>query len=195
MLKLDAINQMLSAIGQSPVTTIIQNQHPDVLSAIAVLNRVDRKVQSKGWWFNTDYGLTLAFNPLTLEVVVPMTTLGVEPSDSSLPYVQRGTRLYDYINTTFELGVSVDVDIKQLLIFENLPESAAAYIAAKASLDFVIDVIGDNNKIANLREEVRETKIDLKIEDIKYSDITLGTNPSVQGILSGIRPANVVRSV
>ena len=65
MLRLDAVNQMLESINQTPVTTILNNQHPDVLTAVSVLNRIDKQVQAMGWWFNTDHNLTLAYNPIT----------------------------------------------------------------------------------------------------------------------------------
>lgn len=190
MLKLDAINQMLESINQTPVTTILNNQHPDVLAAISVLNRVSKQVQSMGWWFNTDYNLTLAYNPLTNEVVVPGNTLGVDPSDPDVNYIQRGTRLYDPENSTFEIGKSVDVDIKVELNFENLPEIAAQYIAAKAEAKFVSNSTGDQNKLAELRQDVKEVYIELKKEDIANTDLNIKTNPGVIAVTTGIRPAN-----
>ena len=189
MLKLDAINQMLSGIGQTPVSTIEDNQHPDVLSALAVLNRIDKKVQSKGWWFNTDYALTLSYNPITLEVVLPSNTLGIEPSGTDLTYVQRGNRLYNYTETTFEIGTNVDVDIKVQITFEDVPESAAAYIAATAVYEFVRDKVGDNVKMQELKNDILATKIEVNKDNINYSNINVYNNPNVQIVMGGIRPA------
>jgi hypothetical protein len=190
MKELDVINQMLGAIGTSPVTTILNNQHPDVLSALAVFNRVNKKVQSMGWWFNTDKNLTLAFNPITKEVIVPSNTLGVDPSDPRLPYIQRGTRMYDPSESTFEIGTSIIVNIKQLLVFSEVPETVADYIAAKSSYEFVIDNVGDQNKLARLEKEVRDTLIEVRKDDIRYSDTNISSNPTVANLVSGIRPSN-----
>lgn len=189
MLKLTAVNQMLGSINQTPVTTIVNNQHPDVLAAIAVLNRIDKAVQSKGWWFNTDRNLTLAYNPLTDEIVVPGNTLGVDPSDPELPYIQRGTRLYDPENSTFEIGKAVDVDIKVQLDFETLPETAAIYIATKAEQTFVRNSTGDMNKLTAIAEDLKQALIDLNSDDIRYSDINAYDNPTVRNLLTGIRPS------
>jgi hypothetical protein len=186
--KLTAINQMLSAIGQTPVTFIIANQHPDVLSALAVLNRIDRKIQSKGYWFNTDYNLTLAYNALTKEVIIPATTLSIDPTDSTSGLVQRGTRLYDSINNTFEVGASVAVTLIQKLEFEHLPEVAADYITSTCCYEFVRDKIGDRVKMDELAKDKETARKALNSEDIKYSGTSLRTHPYVAGMLSNVMP-------
>lgn len=189
MLKLDAVNQMLESINQTPVTTIVNNQHPDVLAAISTLNRIDKQVQSKGWWFNTDTNLTLAYNPLTDEVIVPGNTLGVDPIDPLVKYIQRGTRLYDPENSTFEIGKSVEVEIKVQLDFEDLPESAGIYIATRAERKFVANSTGDQNKLAELREDEKYALTELKKDDMRYIDLNVNTNPNVVAVTNGIRPA------
>lgn len=187
MLKLDAINQMLGGIGQTPVSSPT-SQNPAVLSAVATLNRIDKKLQSKGWYFNTDYTLTLSYNSVTKDVIVPGNTLSVDPSDASLPYVLRGTRLYNQNEATFEIGTNVDVTLIQLIDFEELPELAAAAIAAAATVQLVLDLVGDNIKLQYLMEERRIAFVDLKIEDIKWTNKRVTTNPSVSALISGIRP-------
>ena len=52
--KLEAINVMLTAIGESPVNTITSSTTTDVSIAIQILDNVSREVQSVGWHFNTD---------------------------------------------------------------------------------------------------------------------------------------------
>lgn len=187
---LSAVNQMLLSIGQTPVTFVDGNQHPDVLSAIAILNRIDKKVQNKGYWFNTDYNLSLAYNVLTGEVIIPSTTLSISPVDPTLSFVQRGNRLYDSANSTFELGVAVTVNLVQQLSFDSLPEVVADYIAITSCYEFVRDKIGDRVKMDELSKDKEVARKALNAEDIRYSKTSLRTNPSVASMLSNVMPTS-----
>jgi len=188
MLKLDAINQMLLSIGQNPVTSLSSN-HPAVLAAVAIFNRVNKKIQGQGWWFNTDYNLTLSYNPTTGEIILPANTLGVDPVDTTSGLVQRGNKLYDRLLTTFNVGEDVIVNIKQLLEFEDIPENAASYIAAQASYEFHRDKVGDRVKMQELKEDIHATMIEVKKDDINFNNIKLSDNPSVKNLLGGMRPS------
>ena len=48
-----AVNEILAAVGQAPVTTLDQT-NPDVAIAYDTLLNVSREVQSEGWTFNTE---------------------------------------------------------------------------------------------------------------------------------------------
>ena len=50
--ELDAINQMLSAIGSDPVTILEDSTDIDVINAHRILLDVSRHVQRQGWDFN-----------------------------------------------------------------------------------------------------------------------------------------------
>ena len=62
--KLEAVNTMLTAIGESPVNTITSSTTTDVSIALQILDNVSREVQSVGWHFNTDtnYLLTKTYS-------------------------------------------------------------------------------------------------------------------------------------
>jgi len=57
--KLEAVNQMLSTIGQSRVSTLV-GVGGDAAEAILVLDEIDKEVQSEGWHFNKFYSEVLA---------------------------------------------------------------------------------------------------------------------------------------
>ena len=59
MTELEAVNVLLTTIGEAPVNTLTGNQVTDVTIARQVLNEVSREVQSQGWYFNTENGVTL----------------------------------------------------------------------------------------------------------------------------------------
>ena len=52
--KIDAVNRILSNIGQSPVT-VLDSGNPLVEMAELVLDEISSAVQSEGWMYNTEY--------------------------------------------------------------------------------------------------------------------------------------------
>ena len=67
--ELPAVNQILSSVGQAPVTTLDQS-NPDVAIAYDTLLQVSREVQSQGWTLNKEahYPFTPDSND---EIVIP----------------------------------------------------------------------------------------------------------------------------
>ncbi|MFL1495723.1 hypothetical protein, partial [Pseudomonas antarctica] len=57
--ELSAVNDMLAAIGESPVSSLEGDPNADVANCRRLLNQVNREVQSKGWAFNIEEDATL----------------------------------------------------------------------------------------------------------------------------------------
>ena len=51
--ELDAVNEILSSIGSSPVSSLEDDSNIDVINAKRILNGVSQEIQSRGWFFNT----------------------------------------------------------------------------------------------------------------------------------------------
>ena len=62
--ELEAINGMLAAIGEAPVTQaeIESPSTPDVVMAVNILTDTHREVLSMGWRFNTEFGFQIPSN-------------------------------------------------------------------------------------------------------------------------------------
>jgi hypothetical protein len=142
--ELDAINSMLSSIGESPVSTVDDSGVVDVVMARQILSSVNREVQSRGWHFNTEKGIQLNPSFPNKELVLPANTLRVDSvlEDAHIDVVQRGTRLYDRTNHTYAFDKSMKVDLVVLLAFEELPETARQYITIRASRIFQERTLG-----------------------------------------------------
>jgi len=56
---LDAVNVLLAAIGEQPVTDIVSSTSADVQLAVDIIKRVSVAVQAEGWRFNTEFGYEL----------------------------------------------------------------------------------------------------------------------------------------
>tara|TARA_Y100000114_G_scaffold88159_1_gene81598 strand:+ start:575 stop:1189 length:615 start_codon:yes stop_codon:yes gene_type:complete len=135
--KLEAINTMLTAIGESPVNTITSSTTTDVSIAIQILDNVSREVQSVGWHFNTDTNYLLAKNSSN-QIVLPSNCLRVDNSnkDADLDLVERGRKLWDRENHTYTITKDIRVNITWFLEFTELPETARRYITIRAARIF-----------------------------------------------------------
>ncbi len=135
--KLESVNVMMTAIGESPVNTITSSTTTDVSIAIQILDNVSREVQSVGWHFNTDTNYDLARNTSN-EIELPANCLRVDTSnaDANLDLVERARKLWDRKNHTYTLTKNMKVDITWLLEFTELPEAARRYITIRATRIF-----------------------------------------------------------
>src|ERR1043166_1428635 len=74
--ELEAINSMLSAIGEQPIAAVDTATQADVQMAVNILRDVTREVQSIGWRFNTEFGYEVApFATLSWVDTAGITTL------------------------------------------------------------------------------------------------------------------------
>lgn len=135
--KLEAINELLEAIGEAPVNTTENTGLVEADLASSRIDKISRQVQKRGWHWNTltNYELVPDVNN---NINLPSSTVEVDPTGSSASkdYVQRGTRLYDRENNTFTITDPVRVDITLLLDFDDLPENARDYITMRAARKF-----------------------------------------------------------
>ena len=75
--ELDAVNQILSSVGQAPVTTL-DLQNPEVSIAVNTLREQSKQVQLEGWSFNTEHGYELIRDSNTNEITFPPTALALD---------------------------------------------------------------------------------------------------------------------
>lgn len=164
--ELEAVNDILAAIGESPVNTLEGDSNTDVVSARRILNKVNRREQAKGWTFNTDEEAPL--QPDSLSGLVPYlpTYLRLLSTDGNA-YVNRGGYLYDRTNRTDRFTQTVTANMVTLVPFDEMPEVFRAMVVAMAAKEFNISFFGAaeidtvlSNEIAELRMAVMEFELD-----------------------------------
>jgi len=163
--ELDAINTMLTTIGESPVNSISAST-ADTRIAQLILQEVDRATQIKGWNWNTEKEVTLTPNVSTLEITLSSNVVRVsidKRTYTNIDVVQRGTRLYDKKNKTFQFSSAIKAEIVSLLPFTDLPEQARYYIVVRSARLFQQRMIGDATGSAFSAEE--ETTALMALQD------------------------------
>ena len=171
MTELDAYNMMLATLGELPLESI-DADHGTLPAAVQQLKNTRRAVLGRGWWCNREV-VTLTPDPDTGRITVPQDTLSIIPTAQTRKLAQRGSQLYDPVNATFDIGESVQVDVTLDIEFDDLPENAKSYIAAKAVEQFNKDNEGDTIKLREAQNTVRETYVLLSAEDIRQSRVNL----------------------
>lgn len=187
--ELEAINTMLSTIGESPVNTVEDTGNVDVVIARQILQSVSREVQARGWHFNTEKNYNITPDSEGY-LVLPNTVLKVDTvyPDDSKDVVVRGSKLYDRENHTYVFTDAVKVDMTVLLTFDELPEVARNYVTIRASRIFQERVVGsDTLQAFNSQDEAR-AMVSLMEYEADTADLNiLSGNYSVYRIL-GDRP-------
>lgn len=143
--ELAAVNQILGAVGQAPVTTLDQT-NPDVALAYDTLNEMNREVQSEGWSFNTE--TEYPFTPDTNgEILIADNILLLDlsdlPENRGIEVIRRNGKLYNKIDHTFTWTQQIKCDVVWLFDFTDLPTPFRDYVTAKAAVHASSKMVGD----------------------------------------------------
>lgn len=140
--KLDAVNILISNIGQAPTTTL-QTTNPQVNLAELVLDEVSSKVQTEGWVFNTERNYPFTPDAVTGEIPIPENVLRIDqPWGTDYNVVIRGGKLYDRNEHSFVWDKQQYLNVTWLFDFEDLPEAAKEYITIRAANLFAMRATG-----------------------------------------------------
>lgn len=152
MTRLEAVNLMLDAIGEAPVSSLASGL-ADAETAERIFNQVDADVQSVGWHSNREREKKLIRDEDN-KFPLPSTTLTVDTMGEHkyINVTLRGGYLYDIKNQsiTWTSATNNDhdhlyVDIVQKQEYPDLPYSIQRYIAARAAREFQESVLSSAN--------------------------------------------------
>ena len=174
--KLDAVNTMLSSIGEAPVSSLSSGLIEAEI-AESILNTIDREVQSMGWHFNTELNKSFAQTPAG-EIILSADILRADATlKANAPnLVQRGLKMYDRVNHTFIVGTNAALDVVVQLVFDDLPEVAKRYIVLRATRIFQDRVVGSNTLHTFQEKDEEQALVQLKDFDKAADDHNIFDN-------------------
>jgi len=179
--ELEAVNTILSTVGEAPLNTLTGSLPVDGTMARNVLNEINREVQSQGWHFNTHYKATLSRNASN-EIPLASNVLRVELdpnkySKSSHDIVQRNNFIYNLAKNTniFDTDFE-DVTIVYLLDFADIPEQAKRYITIRSARVFHDRTLGATTLHKYSQEDEARSLIVLKQAEASTGDYTIFDN-------------------
>jgi len=146
--ELSAVNSILGAIGQSPVTSLVFD-NPEISFIYNLLRDSNVDIQNEGWHFNTEKHVTYTPDSVTGKIVIGNDILRMDVTDgwSKRQYdvVKRGGFLYDKYDHTDDWSdtTSINLDIVRLITFEDLPMVFQRLIIARASARAAVQLISN----------------------------------------------------
>ncbi len=181
---LEAINIMLSGIGETPVNSL-ESGLVDAEMAEMILNATSREVQSRGWKFNTERKYRITPATTSGEIILPSNALKADLSKETGEFdlVQRGNKMYDLLSHSYTIGKTVELDIVVFLDFELLPEAARNYITIKASRIFQDRTVGSDTIHGFQEKDEMYALVELKDAEGDTGDYTIFDNYSVSRVL------------
>ena len=167
--KLEAINEILLACAQRPIATL--GEHLTARQAELLLTQADRRLQTEGWYFNTETDITLQV--ASDEIPLAINVISVDSADASQQYVKRGSRLYNIGEGTYTFTGDVsNLIVRYRLEWTELPQSARDYLTARVARQLHAVLVGDVATQETLRADEVTARAELMLEDAEQSDKT-----------------------
>tara|TARA_R100001082_G_C4361926_1_gene159820 strand:+ start:319 stop:924 length:606 start_codon:yes stop_codon:yes gene_type:complete len=185
--ELEAVNTLLSIIGEAPVSQITSNTGVDVSIALQILGETNVEVQSRGWHFNTEIEKSLALDSDD-KIPVASNVVQVDASkDYRLQYdiTFRNGFLYDVKNKTDVFTSAMIVDQVEVQKFEHIPEYARKLIICKAGRKFQARMLGSSELAGFTEKDENEAIINAERSDAANADYNiLSGNTSTHNIIN-----------
>lgn len=164
--ELDAVNDILAAIGESPVSTLEGDANADVVNARRILAKINRTEQAKGWTFNIDE--TAELQPDVFSQLIPyMPNYLRVVSTGGTPYINRAGYVYDRLTKTDRFSSPITCQLVTLMEYDEMPEIFKQYIVTKAAKEFNIRFFGSpeidtvlSNDLVDLLQAINEYELD-----------------------------------
>lgn len=168
--ELEAVNQMLSGIGEPPIQSLVDEANEDSLIAQQILDEVCRELATRDWWFNRE--TEVKFSPDAdghIEIPGDIATLESHYDYGSLRanYTIKSDRLYDLDAKTDVFTQDVYLDVVYLRAWEDLPVPAQVYVAARATRKLAARLEKHGPTVQITDQDEREAEIRLKQADVR----------------------------
>ena len=138
--ELSAVNAILGAIGQSPVTSLVFD-NPEVSFIYNLLRDANVDIQSEGWHFNTERHVKYTPDSTTNKIAIGNDILQMDVSKGwthrQYDVVRRNGYLYDKYDHTDDWSEltadGIDLDIVRLFTFTDLPPVFQRHVIHRAA--------------------------------------------------------------
>lgn len=171
---LDAINKILPKLGEHPVTST-EAKTPTLGVIIPQIETEIDDVLMAGWWFN-EFPVDLYPNSEG-QIVVPVDTLSFVPDRRSGSVVQRGELFYNGDTRSYTFTGKISGKLIQRLDFEELPESAAAFVFKSALVTCYATDIGLESVVQLWQGQANAASALMDAEHLKHKKYSIKQSP------------------
>ena len=156
--ELSAVNSILGAIGQAPVTSI-NYDNPEISFIYNLLRDANVDTQAEGWHFNTENHVKYSPDSVTGKIAIANDVLQLDVSNGwsrrEYDVVRRNGYLYDKIDHTDDFSdiESIDLDVIKLQNYEDLPIIFRRYITYRASRMAATQLVANPNLVKLIAQQ------------------------------------------
>ena len=174
--ELEAVNSLLSAIGEAAVSSLETATTVEVTQAKNLLSNVNRETQQKGWHFNTEWDVTLTRDvDNKIPIGTSILSIYVEQKLTTIRGIQGVMYVYDLDNNTFTWTENLTNAVTiTLLEFQDAPQTVRQYVTTKAARIFQEEIIGQVSAEQINRTEEMETYADLLDDEAERAGYNVG---------------------
>ena len=183
--ELSAVNAILGAIGQSPVTTlgtvsvtngITAYDNPEIAFIYNLLRDANIDTQAEGWHFNKEEHVP--FTPdSNKQIPIPDNVLALDLHDNqakrTMDLVRRDGFLYDKIKHDDKFDSTLDLDVIYLRTFENLPIVFRRYIIYRASRVAATQLVANAGLVKLLGIQEQQARAALQEYECNQADYNM----------------------
>ena len=149
---LEAVNVLLTNIGEMPVDSLENQQIQDARVAERTLLEFAKEGQVRGWSWNTEFAYPFDVDAVTGEVNIPASVVkwNVDPYQLDGRYVLRGSRVYDKKNRSFSIDpidAPIKADVIWLLSWDESPEAFNRWTTIRSARVFASRMLGSDSLI------------------------------------------------
>ena len=178
--KLQAVNTLLSIVGEAPVNSLTPPLTGDTALADRTIDVISTEIQAEGWSWNKRI-----YKQIPLDAnghsTLSSSTLGVRFNPISYPsqrFVLRGTKLYDRVTSDYDLRDSLGVamtggtsdiiaEVVEELDWDSVPETGRRYIIIRAGRIFANRLVTSSSiESYTAEDEQNALKILKRTEDM-----------------------------
>ena len=182
--ELSAVNQILGAIGQSPVTSL-DYTNPEVSYVYQLLQECTRDIQNEGWVFNRE--LAVPFTPDENDNIVfqsDMLRLDVSGDyiNRNTNVVQRNGKLYDKVQHTYKFNKEnnlvnsdgkVYLDVTWLFSYDDLPQTFKRYAIARSQVRAATQLVSNAQLFGMLQQQEQMARAACMEYECNQGDYTM----------------------
>ena len=182
--ELSAVNSILGAIGQAPITTLKTStgnnslssqisENPEIAFIYNLLRDANVDTQSEGWHFNTEKHVK--FSPdANGNILIGNDILSMDLHDNQAKrtynLVRRNGKLYDKQDHTDVFTADIDLDIVRLYEFEDLPIVFKRYIVYRASRIAATQLVANPQLVKLLGIQEQQARAALQEHECNQAD-------------------------
>ena len=153
--ELSAVNSILGAIGQSPITTL-NFANPEISFIYNILTEVTKDVLNEGWHFNTEEHVKVSPD-VNGNITIPTNYLRYDindgQADRQMDVVKRDGKLYDKVNHTDVFDHDLELDVTYMFTFTDCPSAHQRYIISKSSTRAAAQLVTNPQLVKLLQQQ------------------------------------------